>query len=1032
MADKQSNVVLNFKMNGEVQYAKTISQINMVMNTAAKEYKNHIAAMGKDADATDKLTAEKKKLETQLNAAKERTKMLSDEFESMSKDTNTSAEALQKMYNKLLDSQKAEATLEQSLDRVNEGLTDQAIESREAGDKLKQLGAENKSLEAEQKALTSSFKLQRAEMGDNASEADKMELAQKQLSQQTDLTRRIVDNLEQQLEETKKAYGENSTEAMQMSAKLNEAKTKVAQLEGGLGDLGDSAGTAGDDFEELGKKVDAGNLMDAADKIGEISDKLIDMGNEAIASSTELGNAANRVNNAFDLTGSAAESTKQSIQNLYEKGLGDSFDSVGEAIQQVQQQLGDVGSSKELESITESAMNLSDTFDMDMSESLRGVNALMVAYGISAQDALDLIASGAQNGLNKTDELGDNLSEYAPLFEQNGYSAQEMFSALQAGLDNGAYNLDKVNDLVKEFGIRVADGSVKTAVGDLGKDWESMYDKMKKGGASNQEIFTALAKKVQGLKSEQEKATAISAIWGSQGEDNGTKVIEAMADVNQSYKDVSGTMDEINQKNAANNEWDASIRRVQDSLIPLGDIIKQTLTPFLEFFAQVADGFAELPGPIQQLMVALGGVTVAVGLVLPIVAALAAAAGAAGLSIGAFLVSLAPVVGIVAAVAAGIAALVLVIQNWGTIIDWITGVFSAMGINVSGIWNSIQSTISSVVGAVTSFVQSTWGSLVSWWQANNQLIMSTASIVWNGIKTVISVVMSTLAPLVTGVWNQIKIVTTTVWNVIKTVVTTAIKVVQNIIKAVMQAINGDWKGAWNSIKAAGTAVWNGIKSIVSSVFKGILLTISNILNTILNTWKRTWNNVKSAGSSIIHSISSMATSTFRSMVSTVSGIFKGLTNAIVHPVQTAKSLLSSAISGIKNLFNFKISWPHIPLPHFSISGSANPLDWLKKGTPKISVDWRAKGGIFTEPTIFGAAGGRLQGIGEAGPEAALPLNQETLGAIGDGIVKAMGNRSGNIVVPVYLNGREIARASTPYIDSELHSNAKQQQFGLGR
>ena len=66
---KERNVVLHFKMDGQVQYANTLKQINMVMNNAAKEYKNHIAAMGQDATMTDKLLAEKKKLEIQMEAA---------------------------------------------------------------------------------------------------------------------------------------------------------------------------------------------------------------------------------------------------------------------------------------------------------------------------------------------------------------------------------------------------------------------------------------------------------------------------------------------------------------------------------------------------------------------------------------------------------------------------------------------------------------------------------------------------------------------------------------------------------------------------------------------------------------------------------------------------------------------------------------------------------------------------------------------------------------------------------------------------
>ena len=209
---KERNVVLHFKMDGQVQYANTLKQINMVMNNAAKEYKNHIAAMGQDATMTDKLLAEKKKLEIQMEATKKRTAMLRAEYQAMSKDTSTTAEQLNKMYGKLLDAERAETSLDHAMKRVNEGLSEQAIEAREARGTLLDLQENSKKLEAEQKKLTSSFKLQNAELGANASEADKLELAQKQLRQQMEMTDRVVHNLEQQLSATKRVYGENSTE----------------------------------------------------------------------------------------------------------------------------------------------------------------------------------------------------------------------------------------------------------------------------------------------------------------------------------------------------------------------------------------------------------------------------------------------------------------------------------------------------------------------------------------------------------------------------------------------------------------------------------------------------------------------------------------------------------------------------------------------------------------------------------------------------------------------------------------------------
>ncbi|MGR5868108.1 phage tail tape measure protein [Bacillus pacificus] len=83
----------------------------------------------------------------------------------------------------------------------------------------------------------------------------------------------------------------------------------------------------------------------------------------------------------------------------------------------------------------------------------------MTQYGMTGQEALDVITAGMQAGLDKSGEFTDNLAEYTPLFKQAGFTSGEMLNILKNGLDAGAYNLDYVNDLVKEFGIRVQDGS---------------------------------------------------------------------------------------------------------------------------------------------------------------------------------------------------------------------------------------------------------------------------------------------------------------------------------------------------------------------------------------------------------------------------------------------------------------------------------------------------------------------------------------------------------------------------------------------
>ena len=103
--------------------------------------------------------------------------------------------------------------------------------------------------------------------------------------------------------------------------------------------------------------------------------------------------------------------------------------------------------------------------------------------------------------------------------------------------------------------------------------------------------------------------------------------------------------------------------------------------------------------------------------------------------------------------------------------------------------------------------------------------------------------------------------------------------------------------------------------------------------------------------------------------------------------------VKNAIDKIKGFFNFKWAFPKLKMPHFKVSGSINPLNWLKQGVPKIGVEWYAKGGIMNRPTAFGMNGNNVMAGGEAGSEAILPLNARNLGMIGQGIANTMGNGS---------------------------------------
>ena len=89
--------------------------------------------------------------------------------------------------------------------------------------------------------------------------------------------------------------------------------------------------------------------------------------------------------------------------------------------------------------------------------------------------------------------------------------------------------------------------------------------------------------------------------------------------------------------------------------------------------------------------------------------------------------------------------------------------------------------------------------------------------------------------------------------------------------------------------------------------------------------------------------------------------------------------MRDAIEKIKGFFDFDWKLPDIKLPHFSVSGefSLNP-----PSIPHFDVDWYKTGGVFDAPSVIG--------VGEAGPEAVLPLETlwKKLDEIADRIIQS--------------------------------------------
>ncbi|MEJ9182440.1 phage tail tape measure protein, partial [Bacillus thuringiensis] len=182
--------------------------------------------------------------------------------------------------------------------------------------------------------------------------------------------------------------------------------------------------------------------------------------------------------------------------------------------------------------------------------------------------------AGAQEGLNYSDELFDNLSEYAPLFKQGGFSAQEMFTILANGTKDGAYNLDYINDTVAEFGKKVQDGSKGTAdaFAGLSEKTQGVWKSFNDGKATAADVFKAVIGDLGSMDDKVKQNQIGVGLFATRWEDMGAAAVLGLTDVNGGLGDVTGRMDEMKklQEESLGQQFQKALRETQAALEPLG------------------------------------------------------------------------------------------------------------------------------------------------------------------------------------------------------------------------------------------------------------------------------------------------------------------------------------------------------------------------------------------------------------------------------------------------------------------------------
>lgn len=418
-----------------------------------------------------------------------------------------------------------------------------------------------------------------------------------------------VRQLKQQYQSAVLEFGEASSEARNLAVKIGEASAELAQNQAQLQNAAEAADRYDQSLEDVSDSLEEGT--DRASIFGDVlkgslASAAIEKGIGAVASGIqtivsdafEMQDANRQLQASTGATAAEMEAYGDVMNDIYAAGYGESVMEVADGMALVRQYTGELDSAK-LRELTENTMALSDTFGGDFSENIRGVDALMKNMGLTADEAFDYIVVGAQNGLNKSNELTDNLAEYSSLWSQAGFSAEEMFTILQNGLDSGAYNLDKVNDFVKEFSISLSDGRIEENIDSFSESTQGLFYQWKNGEATTKDVFYSIINDLSSMENQQQALTIASNTWSALGEDNAMMVLTALDDVNDTYKDVQGSMEDIKgiRYDSLANQYKTLGRTFQT----------QVATPIVQKFLPVAQAGTELLADNIDAIVPIAG-----------------------------------------------------------------------------------------------------------------------------------------------------------------------------------------------------------------------------------------------------------------------------------------------------------------------------------------------------------------------------------------------------------------------------------------
>ena len=883
---------------------------------------------------------------------------------------------------------------------------------------LKEVNQKSRSLQNELKEVNKALKL----------DPKNTEL----LAQKQQILKEAIENTEEKLktlneaqEQAKKQLesgdlGEEQYRALQREISNTEASLKS------LKEQADKLDTSA--LEKFGAKMqDIGGKVEAVGKkFMPVTAAVGAVGAAGIAAAKDLDTGYDTIITKTGATGEALEGLTDQMDEIF-ANIPTDAETAGVAIGEVNTRFGLTGDA--LGDLSQKFIEFAEINGTDLNSSIDSVDSIMTKFGVDSSHTGDVLGLMTKVG----QDTGLSMDTLYSALETNGATLKEMGLGLTESVNLMAqFEASGVDSSTALAALKKAQQNATAEGKTMNEALSEQIDAIK--GASTETEALQIATDLFGKKGAAEMTQAIR-----EGRFSVDELSGSLEDYSSTVEDTyNATLDPWDQLTVATNNLKLAGADLAGELLktlqPVIDGVVNKVKQLTNWFKNLDDDQKQMIVKIGLVVAAIGPALVIGGKIISTVGKVSSGISGVISNVGGLISKLGGLPGVISAIASPVGVVVAAIaalaagfvylyntndefrekvnvtienfkasfsgmvesikpllenlkQAFQNLMTALQPVFEFILQTIGAIVNGIMNSVAPIIAAVTNvvdFVTNIISAFTSLLQGDFEGFFSSISAALQNVIDFVENLIMTQVEFIIGFFEafgvDVKQIFTDIWNGI-------VQTFQNAGTWFKDKFTEAWKNIENAFKNAGswfTQRWTDIKNALSQAASWFGTQFQNAWTNVTNAFKNAgswfgqrWSDIKNAFSNTASWFGTQFQNAWTSVTSAFKNAGSWFKTNVIDAIKKVFDNFSLKDAGERIMNGFISAIKSIHLPRLSIEwgSTSKSIGDFEISIPVPHISWNAAGGIFKDPGIAGIYGGKLQGVGERGPEAVLPLDE---------------------------------------------------------